>query len=33
MMLAARRDAPAGWMMRASAHGIGQAQQFMEEYA
>jgi tetratricopeptide (TPR) repeat protein len=33
MMLAARRDAPAGWVLRASAHGIGQAQQFMEEYA
>jgi predicted regulator of Ras-like GTPase activity (Roadblock/LC7/MglB family) len=33
MMLAARRDAPAGWMLRASAHAIGQAQQFMEEYA
>jgi predicted regulator of Ras-like GTPase activity (Roadblock/LC7/MglB family) len=33
MMLAARRDAPAGWVLRASSHGIGQAQQFMEEYA
>lgn len=33
MVLAARRDAPAGWVMRASAHAIGQAQQYMEEYA
>jgi predicted regulator of Ras-like GTPase activity (Roadblock/LC7/MglB family) len=33
MVLAARRDAPAGWMTRASAHAIGQAQQYMEEYA
>jgi predicted regulator of Ras-like GTPase activity (Roadblock/LC7/MglB family) len=33
MVLAARRDAPAGWMQRASAHAIGQAQQYMEEYA
>lgn len=33
MVLAARRDAPAGWMLRASAHAIGQAQLYMEEYA
>ena len=33
MVLAARRDAPAGWMMRASAHAISQAQLYMEEYA
>jgi tetratricopeptide (TPR) repeat protein len=33
MVLAARRDAPAGWMTRASAHAIGQAQLYMEEYA
>ena len=33
MVLAARRDAPAGWVLRASAHAIGQAQQYMEEYA
>ena len=33
MVLAARRDAPAGWVMRASAHAIAQAQQYMEEYA
>lgn len=33
MVLAARRDAPAGWMLRASAHAIGQAQVYMEEYA
>jgi predicted regulator of Ras-like GTPase activity (Roadblock/LC7/MglB family) len=33
LVLAARRDAPAGWMLRASAHAVGLAQQFMEEYA
>ena len=33
MVLAARRDAPAGWMLRASAHAIGQARLYMEEYA
>jgi tetratricopeptide (TPR) repeat protein len=33
MVLAARRDAPAGWMLRASQHAVGQAQEFMEEYA
>jgi predicted regulator of Ras-like GTPase activity (Roadblock/LC7/MglB family) len=33
LVLAARRDAPAGWVLRASAHAIGQAQQYMEEYA
>lgn len=33
MVLAARRDAPAGWMLRASAHAIGQAEVYMEEYA
>jgi predicted regulator of Ras-like GTPase activity (Roadblock/LC7/MglB family) len=33
MVLAARRDAPAGWMLRASAHAIGQARQYLEEYA
>lgn len=33
MVLAGRRDAPAGWMTRASAHAIGQAQLYMEEYA
>jgi predicted regulator of Ras-like GTPase activity (Roadblock/LC7/MglB family) len=32
MVLAARRDAPAGWVMRASAHTISQAEQYMEEY-
>jgi tetratricopeptide (TPR) repeat protein len=33
LVLAARRDAPAGWVLRASAHAISVAQQFMEEYA
>ncbi|MBR9990531.1 MAG: tetratricopeptide repeat protein [Gemmatimonadetes bacterium] len=33
MVLAARRDAPAGWVLRASTHAVGQARQFMEEYA
>ncbi|HEX6134530.1 MAG TPA: tetratricopeptide repeat protein [Longimicrobiales bacterium] len=33
LMLAARRDAPAGWLVRASAHAVGQARQYMEEYA
>lgn len=33
MVLAARRDAPAGWVLRASAHAISEAQQYMEEYA
>ncbi|MGH7465853.1 MAG: roadblock/LC7 domain-containing protein, partial [Longimicrobiales bacterium] len=33
MVLAARRDAPAGWVLRASTHAIGEAQQYMEEYA
>jgi len=33
VMLAARLDAPAGWVMRASAHAITVAQQYMEEYA
>lgn len=33
LMLAARRDAPAGWLVRASSHAVGQAQQYMEEYA
>ena len=33
MVLAARRDAPAGWVLRASAHAISQAQEYMEEYA
>ena len=33
LLLAAQRDAPAGWVRRASAHAAGLAQQFMEEYA
>jgi predicted regulator of Ras-like GTPase activity (Roadblock/LC7/MglB family) len=33
LVLAARRDAPAGWMLRASAHALALAQQFIQEYA